>query len=97
MHVQVCFSQAYCRTTNPTRFKSHEALARLYSETARKQLLSREQSWRQMGVNSVPTMIFNNTTWVKGAQQVLSYKELFEDLQKTTRDSYSVVTVNREN
>jgi predicted DsbA family dithiol-disulfide isomerase len=59
---------------------SDEALTILDDESAQQQLEKEEAHWRNAGVNAVPTMVFNDSVTVTGAQQVDEYKELLKNL-----------------
>jgi len=52
-----------------------QALARLDEPAARKRTEEREAHWHGHGVTSVPTMIFNRSNTLIGAQPVSVYKE----------------------
>jgi predicted DsbA family dithiol-disulfide isomerase len=65
----------------------NEAMARLESDDARYQIESKEAYWKNLGVNSVPTIVFNKKSAVTGAQPVAVFKEvLTELLQETSVD-----------
>ncbi len=53
-----------------------EALARLDNDEARYDIKSNASYWQSLGVNSVPTIIFNKKSGVTGAQPVEVYKEV---------------------
>lgn len=59
---------------------ANEAMARLESEEARDQVESKEAYWKNLGVNSVPTIVFNKKSAVTGAQPVAVFKEVFTEL-----------------
>ena len=57
-----------------------EALSKLDDEEARYHIKSKQDHWRAMGVNSVPTMIFNNKYKITGAQPIDTFKEVLTEL-----------------
>ena len=57
-----------------------EGMARLESDDARSQVQSEEAYWKNLGVNSVPTIVFNQKSAVTGAQPVAVFKELLTEL-----------------
>ncbi|TXD84476.1 DsbA family oxidoreductase [Subsaximicrobium wynnwilliamsii] len=56
------------------------ALARLDSEDARKDIRNQQDYWKNLGVNSVPTIVFNRKSAVTGAQPVRVFKEVLTEL-----------------
>ena len=57
-----------------------EALANLDSEEARYEVRNKQGQWKNMGVNSVPTIVFNMKSAVTGAQPVDTFKQVLIDL-----------------
>ncbi|MEP2237380.1 MAG: DsbA family oxidoreductase [Maribacter sp.] len=57
-----------------------EALARLDSEQARYHVRNKQGEWKNMGVNSVPTIVFNMKSAVTGAQPVSTFKQILGEL-----------------
>lgn len=57
-----------------------EALARLDDQAAQDRILNRETFWRRVGVSSVPTMVFNQSKALNGAQPVHVCKELLTEM-----------------
>ncbi|RFN58509.1 DsbA family oxidoreductase [Marixanthomonas ophiurae] len=60
--------------------KAEEALARLDNEEVRYDLRNKQGYWKNMGVNSVPTIVFNRKSAVTGAQPVDVFKEVLSEL-----------------
>ncbi len=58
----------------------NEGMARLESDDARSQVQSKEEYWKNLGVNSVPTIVFNQKSAVTGAQPVAVFKEVLTEL-----------------
>jgi len=56
-----------------------EALKKLDDSTARKQIQTQETYWQNLGITGVPTMIFNSSTAINGAQSVDTYKKVLAD------------------
>lgn len=64
-----------------------EAMAKLDSETAKLEIEKKEAFWKNLGVTSVPTIVFNKKSAVTGAQPVAVFKEvLTELLQEASTD-----------
>lgn len=59
-----------------------EATARLNSDDARYQVQTAENYWKNAGVTSVPTVVFNCKSAVTGAQPVEIFKKVLTDLIK---------------
>ena len=57
-----------------------EALAKLDDEEARHEVRSKQSYWKNLGVNSVPTIVFNRKSAVTGAQPVDVFKEVLVEL-----------------
>ena len=57
-----------------------EALAKLDNEEARYVVRNKQGQWKNMGVNSVPTIVFNMKSAVTGAQPVDTFKQVLTDL-----------------
>lgn len=57
-----------------------EARRRLTDTEAHERVQAREAHWRNLGVMSVPTMIFNHSTSFNGAQTVDVYKQVLTEL-----------------
>lgn len=59
-----------------------EGMALLDKDEARYEVKSKEDYWKNLGVNSVPTIVFNRKSAVTGAQPVEVFKEVLADLIK---------------
>ncbi|MFV1447834.1 DsbA family oxidoreductase [Maribacter sp. HS] len=57
-----------------------EALARLDNEEARYEVRNKQGEWKNLGVNSVPTIVFNMKSAVTGAQPVATFKQVLGEL-----------------
>lgn len=57
-----------------------EAFALLDSEELRTKVRSEEDYWKSLGVNSVPTVVFNRKSALTGAQPVAIYKQVLTEL-----------------
>ncbi|AEL25297.1 DsbA family oxidoreductase [Cyclobacterium marinum] len=57
-----------------------EALARLEDTEARKEVKSKEAYWQNVGVRSVPTIVFNKQSALTGAQPVDVFKKVLTDI-----------------
>lgn len=61
---------------------AEEALAKLDNEEARKEVRTKQDYWKNLGVNSVPTIVFNNKSAVTGAQPVDVFKQILSEAIK---------------
>ena len=59
---------------------AEEGLAKLESEEARYEIRSQQGYWQNLGVSSVPTVVFNRKSAVTGAQPVETFKQVLEEL-----------------
>jgi len=57
-----------------------EALAKLDNDEARLEVRQKQNYWKNMGVNSVPTIVFNRKSAVTGAQPVDTFKQVLSEL-----------------
>ncbi len=57
-----------------------KALTKLDDDVIRKRVQDQELYWRSSGVSAVPTMIFNDSSVLTGAQPVDVYKQVFAEL-----------------
>lgn len=57
-----------------------EGLAKLDDKTVEKDVRDKQQYWKDMGVNSVPTVVFNRKSAVTGAQPVETFKNILKEL-----------------
>ena len=59
---------------------AEEALAKLDNEEARNEIRTKQNYWKNLGVNSVPTIVFNNKSAVTGAQPVDVFKQILSEV-----------------
>jgi len=59
-----------------------EGIAKLDDDDARFEVKQKKQYWQNMGVNSVPTIVFNRKEGVTGAQPVDVFKQVLTDFTK---------------
>ncbi|ARV05620.1 thioredoxin [Polaribacter sp. SA4-10] len=59
-----------------------EALSKLDNAAARSEVTKKETYWKDLGVNSVPTVVFNRKSAVTGAQPVATFKQVLSELIK---------------
>ncbi|MEL0644895.1 DsbA family oxidoreductase [Olleya sp. Ti.3.14] len=59
---------------------ANEALAKLDSDEARLEVRNKQNYWKNMGVNSVPTIVFNRKSAVTGAQPIDTFKQVLTEL-----------------
>lgn len=57
-----------------------EGLSKLDDKTVEKDVRDKQQYWKDMGVNSVPTVVFNRKSAVTGAQPVDTFKNILKEL-----------------
>tara|TARA_R110002096_G_scaffold345818_2_gene539268 strand:- start:1591 stop:2241 length:651 start_codon:yes stop_codon:yes gene_type:complete len=61
---------------------AEESLAKLDSDEARYEIRSKQDYWKNAGVNSVPTIVFNGKSAVTGAQPVDVFKQILSEALK---------------
>jgi predicted DsbA family dithiol-disulfide isomerase len=59
---------------------TEEGMAKLDNEIARKEIRTKQDYWKSLGVNSVPTIVFNRTSGVTGAQPIATFKKVLSEL-----------------
>lgn len=59
---------------------AEEALSKLDNEEARYEVRNKQGKWKNMGVNSVPTIVFNMKSAITGAQPVDTLKQVLSEL-----------------
>ncbi|MDO6603337.1 DsbA family oxidoreductase [Arenibacter palladensis] len=59
---------------------AEEALANLDNDEFRYEIRSKEDYWKNLGVNSVPTIVFNRKSAVTGAQPVDVFKRILSEV-----------------
>lgn len=59
---------------------AEEGLSKLKSEIMQKEVSAKADYWKGLGVNSVPTFVFNMESAVSGAQPVDTFKEILSNL-----------------
>jgi predicted DsbA family dithiol-disulfide isomerase len=59
---------------------AEEGIAKLDNEEARNEITSKQNYWKNLGVNSVPTIVFNRKSAVTGAQPVDTFKQILSEL-----------------
>ena len=57
-----------------------EGLALLDNQEKRAEVRKKQEYWKSLGVNSVPTIVFNRKSAVTGAQPVKTFKEILSEL-----------------
>lgn len=61
---------------------ANEAMSKLDDANAIEQIQDKEAYWKSQGINSVPTMVFNNATKMNGAYPIETYKQILTELLK---------------
>lgn len=59
---------------------AEDGLAKLDNDEARYEVRSKEGYWKNLGVNSVPTIVFNRKSAITGAQPVDTFKQALSEL-----------------
>ncbi|MBU2920971.1 DsbA family oxidoreductase [Winogradskyella psychrotolerans] len=59
---------------------AEDALAKLDNEEERLDIRNKQNYWKSLGVNSVPTIVFNRKSAVTGAQPVDTFKQVLSEL-----------------
>ncbi|MGJ8549939.1 DsbA family oxidoreductase [Winogradskyella wichelsiae] len=57
-----------------------EGLAKLDNEEARKHIRTEQAYWKNLGVSSVPTIVFNRKSAITGAQPITTFKQVLSEL-----------------
>ena len=57
-----------------------EALALLENNDAKNKIRTKQEYWKGLGVNSVPTFVFNRKSGVTGAQPIATFKKIISEL-----------------
>lgn len=57
-----------------------EGLSKLDNESARKTITTKQNYWKSLGVNSVPTIVFNKKSAITGAQPIDTFKQILTEL-----------------
>jgi predicted DsbA family dithiol-disulfide isomerase len=61
---------------------AEDGIAKLDDELARKKIRTNQDYWKNIGVNSVPTFVFNRKSAVTGAQPVATFEQILRELIK---------------
>ena len=56
-----------------------EGITKLDDDNARFEVKSKKQYWQNMGINSVPTIVFNKKEGVTGAQPIDTFKKILKE------------------
>lgn len=59
---------------------NESAIARLDDPNARLEVQQAEETWKNLGISSVPTVVFNRQSALTGAQPVEVYKQVLQEL-----------------
>jgi predicted DsbA family dithiol-disulfide isomerase len=59
---------------------TEEGMAKLDNEIARKEIRTKQDYWKSLGVNSVPTIVFNRKSAVTGAQPIATFEQVLSKL-----------------
>ena len=59
---------------------SDEGLAKLDNDEARKEIRTKQNYWKNLGITSVPTIVFNKKSAVTGAQPIATFKQVLSEL-----------------
>jgi predicted DsbA family dithiol-disulfide isomerase len=59
---------------------SEEGLAKLDNDEAQKEIRTKQNYWKNLGVTSVPTIVFNRKSALTGAQPVAVFKQVLSEL-----------------
>ena len=62
---------------------AEEALAKLDDEYTRYDVRGKQDEWKQLGVNSVPTFVFNDESAVAGAHSVDVFKQILNQVMQS--------------
>jgi predicted DsbA family dithiol-disulfide isomerase len=59
---------------------AEEGIAKLENETARNEIRTKQEYWKSLGVNSVPTIVFNRKSALTVVQPIATFKEVLNEL-----------------
>jgi predicted DsbA family dithiol-disulfide isomerase len=59
---------------------AEEGIAKLENETARNKIRTKQEYWKSLGVNSVPTIVFNRKSALTVVQPIATFKEVLNEL-----------------
>ena len=59
---------------------AEEALSKLDDEVAIEEIKAKQNYWKKLGVNSVPTFVFNKTKGLTGAHPISTLKNVFSEM-----------------
>ncbi|MDP5045292.1 MAG: DsbA family protein, partial [Leeuwenhoekiella sp.] len=62
---------------------AEDALSKLDSEEARYEVRTKQAYWKNLGVNSVPTFVFDRKSALTGAQPVDVFKQVLTEATQT--------------
>ncbi|MGI9535618.1 MAG: DsbA family oxidoreductase [Desulfocapsaceae bacterium] len=79
-HKDVSDRQILTQEIQHVGLNESKALARLDDDTFRNQVQAQEAYLHSLGISAVPTMIFNNSSVLTGAQPVDVYKEVLTEI-----------------
>jgi predicted DsbA family dithiol-disulfide isomerase len=65
------------------------AMARLDDEIARNAVRETQSQWTQLGISSVPTIVFNRQSAISGAHPVETFKQILTELLADSGDNIS--------
>jgi predicted DsbA family dithiol-disulfide isomerase len=71
--------QVLTQALHDVGLNADEGLTRIMNTDVRKKLQARQAHWRNLGVMSVPTMIFNHSRVVNGAQSIGAYRQILTE------------------
>ena len=80
-HVLLEYAKDFGKQTE-LKMRLTKALAKLDSDEARYEIRSKQDYWKNAGVNSVPTIVFNGKSAVTGAQPVDVFKQILSEALK---------------
>lgn len=79
-HKDVSDRAVLAREVEAVGLNVDDALAQLDNDAARGRVRAQEAFWHEQGVSGVPTIVFNQSSALTGAQPVEVYKQVLADL-----------------
>lgn len=79
-HKDVSDREVLIREAESVGIAAEHALAALADEQIRERVKGLEAQWQQMGVSGVPTVVFNRTSALTGAQPQETFKQVLTEL-----------------
>jgi predicted DsbA family dithiol-disulfide isomerase len=84
-HKDIANREVLLQEAEKVGISKQQSITALNDNIIKKRVKSLEAQWQQMGVSSVPTVIFNRSSALTGAQPQETYKQVLIDLTKSLK------------